>query len=172
MTGGLAVIIAALTLAFQQTETRRTNALDQTRDSFSSISDQIHDLQLQAETTARRGLEKRTLSQEQFHTISETLRSFPQRTAQVICPAGNEEAYGFAKELSRVLESAHWRTGAGTVQMPNAPQDTGVTLFVRESESEGANQLRDALGKAGIRSTINVRTPLLGIIKVYVGPRP
>ena len=89
----------------------------------------------------------------------------------MVCPSGNQEAYGFAKQLSRVLEAAHWHTSS-TVQLDNAPQNTGVTLFVRQADLEGAKQLQDALQKVGIWSAINARNTLPGIIKVYVGPKP
>lgn len=169
---GLAAIFGLVAVAFQVSDSRLTVDLNRTKRNITTITERIHELDTEAEALARKALEKRTLSPQQFNTISETLRSLPQRTAQVSCPAGNEEAYSFAKQISRALESAHWRTGAGTVQMPNAPQDTGITLFVRQAESDGANQLRDALSKAGIRATVNAREPLPGIIKVYVGPKP
>jgi hypothetical protein len=169
---GLAAVAAVLIFVFQHMETRRTTALNDANRTISSVTEGIRNLEREAEATARRALEKRTLSQEQFRTISETLLSFPPRTAQVICPSGNQEAYGFAKQISHALEAAHWNTGAGTVQQDNAPQDTGITLFVREADSEGAKHLRDALAKAGIWSSINVRNPLQGIIRVYVGSKP
>jgi len=171
VTAFLTAAIGLLAFIFQRLETQRTNVLNETRKSISSVTEQIHKMEIELEASARRGMEKRTLSQEQFRTISETLRSFPIRTAQVSCPFGNQEAYGFAKQISRVLEAANWRTSS-TMQVDNAPQNTGVTLFVREADFEGAEQLRDAFQKAGIWSAINVRNPLPGVIKVYIGAKP
>jgi len=122
---------------------------------------------------ARARVDDRTISKEQFAIISETLRSLPIRSVQVVCVPGNEEAFGYAKALARVLESAQWRTtGGGTIPLPTATPYSGVVIFADLRQSEASGELRDALAKANIRANINVTYALPGALRLYVGQKP
>ena len=153
--------------ATQRDNERRIESLQRTTESATTRADKAQTNLLEL----KRQVDGRSLSQEQLTAIRDSLLTHPAREAQVICPSGNEEAYAFAKQVTRALESAHWRTG-GTIRKDSAPQNTGVTLFAARSDGEVADQLRDALSKAGIWSSINANNSLPGIIRVYVGPRP
>lgn len=170
--GGLGV----MTWVCQHKAANAGLAARRVEDAISQRQTNLTDLQHDLDVAARLALEKtqagRQLSHEQSLTIRDVLLTLPQRRAQVFCPLHNDEAYEFAKQITRALESAHWNTGAGTHREENAPPDTGLTIFVRGNEPEGAEELRDTLHKAGIRANINVRHSMSGIIRVYVGPRP
>lgn len=120
----------------------------------------------------QRQIDNRLLSATQFATISQTLRSFPARRAQVICTAGYPEAYAYAKQIARAVEAAHWDTGAGTVQKPETLPEFGILIAVREEDREAGTQLMQALARASIPSRINAtKAALSGIVQVYVGPK-
>jgi hypothetical protein len=121
----------------------------------------------------RRQLNYRTLSPEQFKTISVGLRSLPQRKAQIICPLENQESYEYAKQLSRVLEVAHWNTGAGIVRQPKLATDFGITIIGREDLREGVQSLMYVLNQASVPASMNIsQVALAGYIQILVGPKP
>jgi hypothetical protein len=121
----------------------------------------------------QRQLNYRMLSPEQQKAISTELRSLPPRKVQILCALENQEAYEYAKQLSRVLEASHWDTGAGIVRKPNVFMEFGITIISRESEREGAQKLMYALNLASVPSNMNI-TPaaLAGYIQIFVGPKP
>ena len=118
-------------------------------------------------------VDQRIISKEQFLAIRDTLLAYPKRTAQVICPSNNAEAYGYAKQITQSLEAAHWDTGAGTLRKPMSLPEAGIFIAVRESERVAAQQLMHALSAGNISSRMNA-TPAakLGVVEIYVGPRP
>ena len=121
----------------------------------------------------RQQLNYRILTPAQSATISGELRSLPQRKVQIICPLENQEAYEYAKQLSRVLEAAHWDTRAGILRQPKLGADFGITIIGREDVREGVQSLLYVLSQASVPSSMRI-TPvaLAGHIQIFVGPKP
>lgn len=135
----------------------------------------IHYLEMEAEAAARREIAKkafnRTLSPAQAATIVKTLLAYPQRRVQVSCPENDLEAFEYAKQLSRALESAHWDTGPGTLRRVEN-FEFGVSILVREDEAQAGRNLAEALKRAGIKSEIHpTKLALLGIMQLNIGPK-
>ncbi len=121
----------------------------------------------------RRQLNYRTISPEQFKAISVNLRSLPQRKVQIICPFENQEAYEYAKQLQKLLEAAHWDTGAGIVRQPKLNADFGITVVGRENVGDGVQSLMYVLNQASVQANMNISpVALAGHIQILVGPKP
>jgi len=121
----------------------------------------------------RQQLNYRMITPEQFKAITVHLLSLPRRKVQIICPLENQEAYEYSKQLSRVLEAAHWDTGAGIVRPPKLAAEFGITIIGREDLRDGVQSLLYVLNQAAVPANMNI-TPaaLAGYIQIYVGPKP
>jgi hypothetical protein len=121
----------------------------------------------------RQQLNYRMVSPEQFKNISVGLRSLPKRKVQIICPPDNPEAYEYAKQLSKVLEAAHWDTGAGIIRQPKLGVDLGITIIGREDVRDGVQSLLYVLNQSSVPSSMNISpVALAGYIQILVGPKP
>jgi len=137
---------------------------------------QAHDRAADSEKELRnlqKQMNYRMLSPEQFKIISTELKSLPQRKVQIICPTENQEAYEYAKQLSKALEAAHWDTGAGIFPQPKLAAGFGVTIIAREGLRDAVHSLVYALTLASVPSNMNI-TPaaLADRIQIFVGPKP
>lgn len=117
--------------------------------------------------------DNRVLTSAQSATIRDTLLTFPVRQVQVSCAEDSEEAYSYAKQLSRTLESAHWKTGAQTMRGSKYMVAAfGVGIVYREEDHVAAMELAGALMKGGIDPILMESTlPLRGFVQLYVGQK-
>lgn len=115
------------------------------------LSREITEMKSRTSALERR-TEPRRLTKEQATAIASVLRAYPSKTIDVVCTLGDTEAFQFATDLKMAVASGGW-TANGIAQAVFSGPVQGLVIQVSvKPPPDEAQQLFEALGRAGLRS--------------------